>query len=134
MNEIIIVDAGAGYPLDGILCLPDDLSNPVPAVVMVHGSGSSNMDEKVYKLTPFKDLAEGLARHGIASIRYDKRSHAHGLKMMRDKSQPMTVKQETIEDAVLATEYKQCDQDPKSCVTLRKAIHKKPPVLHRRDM
>ena len=104
IQEHIIVGEGSKYPLKGMLTLPKDATEPVPAVVFVHGSGSSNMDEKVYKLTPFKDLAEGLARHGIASIRYDKRSHAHGLKMLRDKSQPVTVKTETIEDAILATE------------------------------
>lgn len=104
IQEQIIVGEGSKYPLKGMLTLPKDATEPVPAVVFVHGSGSSNMDEKVYKLTPFKDLAEGLARHGIASIRYDKRSHAHGLKMLRDKSQPVTVKTETIEDAILATE------------------------------
>jgi dienelactone hydrolase len=62
------------------------------------------MDEKVGKLTPFKDLAEGLAKHGIASIRYDKRTFAHGFKMIRDKSLQITVKEETIDDAILATE------------------------------
>ena len=60
------------------------------------------MDEKVGKLTPFKDLAEGLARHNIASIRYDKRTFIHGLKLIREKE--VTVKKETIEDAILATE------------------------------
>ena len=99
-SETIVVGAGTKYPLNGLLTLPGDLSKPVPAVVMVHGSGASNMDEKVMKLTPFKDLAEGLARHGIASLRYDKRSFAHGLKMIRNKS--LTVKEETIEDAILA--------------------------------
>jgi dienelactone hydrolase len=54
-------------------------------------------------MTPFKDLAEGLAKHGIASVRYDKRSFAHGFKMLMDKSEVITVKQETIEDAVLAS-------------------------------
>lgn len=103
-QENIVVGQGTAYPLKGLLTLPDDCSVPVPGVVFVHGSGSSNMDEKVGKLTPFKDLAEGLARHGIASIRYDKRSFAHGLKMIRDKSRPITVKAETIDDAVLATE------------------------------
>ncbi|MBR5537654.1 MAG: alpha/beta hydrolase [Clostridia bacterium] len=103
-TEKIVIGAGGKYPLNGLLTLPDDLSRPVPAVVFVHGSGSSNMDEKVKKLTPFKDLAEGLARHGIASVRYDKRSFAHPLKLLRDKSRPMTVKEETIEDAVRATE------------------------------
>ena len=102
-TEAIVVGKDTEYPLNGLLTLPDELSTPVPAVVFVHGSGSSNMDEKVMKLTPFKDLAEGLAAHGIASIRYDKRSFAHGRKMLRDKGHPLTVKEETIEDAILAT-------------------------------
>ena len=104
LRENIVIGEGGRYPLKGILTLPASAEKPVPAVVFVHGSGSSNMDEKVGKLTPFKDLAEGLARHGIASVRYDKRSFAHGLKMLRDKSTPITVKGETIEDAVAATE------------------------------
>lgn len=102
--EAIVVGKGTEYPLKGLLTLPEDTSVPVPAVVFVHGSGASNMDEKVGKLTPFKDLAEGLAAHGIASIRYDKRSFAHGFKMLRGKSRPLTVKAETIEDTVLATD------------------------------
>ena len=104
IQEKITVGSGTEYPLKGILTLPDQLDKPVPAVVFVHGSGSSNMDEKVMKLTPFKDLAEGLAERGVASIRYDKRSFAHGMKMLRDKNLFITVKEETIEDAVLATE------------------------------
>ncbi len=104
LEEKIIVGKGSKYPLNGKLTLPVNTEQPVPAVVFVHGSGSSNMDEKIYKLTPFKDLAEGLARHGIASIRYDKRSFAHGRKMVKDKNIILTVKEETIEDAILATE------------------------------
>ena len=103
VQEKIVVGAGGKFPLNGMLTLPDGAEKPVPAVVFVHGSGSSNMDERVYKLTPFKDLAEGLAKHGIASVRYDKRSFAHGFKMVRSKT-PITVKDETIEDAVLAAE------------------------------
>lgn len=103
VTEKIVVGENTKYPLNGLLTLPDQAAGPVQAVVFVHGSGSSNMDEKVGRLTPFRDLAEGLARHGIASIRYDKRSFAHGWKMMKDQSGPITVKEETIEDAVLAT-------------------------------
>ena len=115
-QEAIIVGKGTHYPLNGLLTLPEDISAPVPAVVFVHGSGSSNMDEKVIRLTPFKDLAEGLAAHGIASIRYDKRSFAHPFKLLRDKSRPLTVKTETIEDAVLATELLRKDKriDPEN--------------------
>ena len=104
IEEKIIVGEGTQYPLKGCLTLPTDVSNPVPAVVFVHGSGSSNMDEKVGKLTPFRDLAHGLAAHGIASVRYDKRTFAHAFKLLRDKSLTVTVKEETIEDAILAAE------------------------------
>ena len=117
-SETIIVGAGTEYPLNGLLTLPDEAAEPqpgglakrepgnpakpFPAVVMVHGSGASNMDEKVMKLTPFKDLAEGLAKHGVASLRYDKRTFVHGRRMIRNKG--LTVKEETIEDALLAVQ------------------------------
>ena len=104
IQEKITVGEGAKYPLKGMLTLPSHAGGPVPAVVFVHGSGSSNMDEKVGKLTPFKDLAEGLAKHGVASIRYDKRSFAYGFKLLRDKKITLTVKEETVDDAILATE------------------------------
>ena len=97
--EKILVGAGTEYPLNGLLTLPDDVAAPAPAVVLIHGSGPSSMDEKVMKLTPFRDLAEGLAKHGVASLRYDKRTFAHARKMA--KTEP-TVKEETIDDALLA--------------------------------
>ncbi len=114
-QEPITLGQNTPFPLKGMLTLPDDLSKPVPAVVLVHGSGSSNMDEKVGKLTPFKDIAEGLAARGIACIRYDKRSFAHGLKMLRDKSTVITAWEETIEDALLAAALLRADGriDPK---------------------
>lgn len=113
-TEKIILGANTKYPLNGILTLPDQTGVSFPAVVFVHGSGASNMDEKVGRLTPFKDLAEGLASHGIASLRYDKRSFAHGLKMLKEK-ECCTVKEETITDALLATELLRMDSriDPK---------------------
>ena len=100
-REPIVLGQNTRFPLKGMLMLPDG-DGPFPGVVLVHGSGSSNMDEKVGKLTPFRDIAQGLARRGIASVRYDKRSHAHGLKMVLDKAHPITVWEETIEDALLA--------------------------------
>ena len=99
--ERTTVGAGTEYPLNGMLTFPDSLSKPVPAVVLVHGSGPSDMDETVMKLTPFKDLAQGLAERGIASLRYDKRSFAHARKMAKAD---VTVKEETIDDALLAAD------------------------------
>ena len=100
-EESIVVGRNTEYPLNGRIVLPATSKQRYSAVVFVHGSGSSNMDEKVFRLTPFRDLAEGLAARGIASIRYDKRSFVHAKKMMK---QTITVREETIEDALRATE------------------------------
>lgn len=102
IEEKVVIGENTNYPLNGILTLPDNISNSVPAIVLVHGSGASNMDEKIGKLTPFKDLAEGLANRGIAVIRYDKRTYSHKKQFIKNKD--ITVKEETIEDAILATE------------------------------
>ena len=99
-TESIIVGNGTEYPLNGLLTLPCSPVENVPAAVLVHGSGASNMDERVYSLTPFKDLAEGLAERGIASIRYDKRTFVYGRRL---RKQCLTVKEETIDDALMAT-------------------------------
>ena len=107
-QEAIVLNEGTRFPLKGKLTLPEG-DGPFPGVVLVHGSGSSNMDEKVGKLTPFRDLAEGLADRGIAAVRYDKRSFAHGLKMLRDKNTLITVREETIEDAVAAINLLKAD-------------------------
>jgi len=111
MEEKIIVGKGGEFPLNGMLTIPEDGSGPYPAVVFVHGSGSSDMDSKVYNVRPFKDFAEGLARHTIASIRYDKRTFIYPKSWKPDN----TVKEETIDDAILATEILRNDPriDPK---------------------
>ena len=108
-QEKIIVGEGTDYPLNGLLTFPDGMTGPVPAAVFVHGSGPSNMDEKVMKLTPFRDLAGGLAGHGIASLRYDKRTFVHARRMIKGH-RTVTVWEETIEDALLAVELLKKDR------------------------
>ena len=108
-SEKIIVGEGTEFPLNGLLTLPDGLGKPVPAAVLIHGSGPSNMDEKVMKLTPFRDLAIGLAEHGIATLRYDKRTFAHA-RRMKKSVRTVTVWEETIEDALLAAELLKKDR------------------------
>ena len=87
--------------LPGILTVPKG-EGPFPAVVLIHGSGSSDKDETVGSLKPFKDLAEGLAARGIAVYRFDKRSYAFGLAIAADKH--FTLENESIEDAVNAVQ------------------------------
>ena len=87
--------------LPGILTVPKG-EGPFPAVVLIHGSGSSDKDETVGSLKPFKDLAEGLAARGIAVYRFDKRSYVFGLMIAADKH--FTLENESIEDAVNAVQ------------------------------
>lgn len=81
----------------GIFTSPKNLTS-FPVVIMVHGSGPSDMDETVGPNKPFKDLAAGLAAKGIGSIRYVKRSMVYP----RSFSKAFTVKEETVDDALSA--------------------------------
>ncbi|MGD0309161.1 MAG: alpha/beta fold hydrolase [Acidobacteriota bacterium] len=81
--------------LNGTLTLPKG-KGPFPAVVLVHGSGATDQDETVGPNKPFKDLAWGLAGHGIAVLRYNKRTFQHPESFRGSK---FTVEQESIEDA-----------------------------------
>ena len=64
------------YILSGTLSMPVG-EGPFPAAVIVHGSGPQNRDGLVGPLTPYRDLAQGLASHGIAVLRYDKRTFTY---------------------------------------------------------
>jgi len=87
--------------LPGILTLPKG-EGPFPAVVLIHGSGTSDKDETLGSLKPFRDIAEGLAAQGVAVYRFDKRSYTFGLYLASDKQ--FTLENESIEDAVNAVQ------------------------------
>lgn len=72
--EDVTVPAG-GIALAGTLLLPP-AERPVPAVVLISGSGADDRDESApvaggYR--PFRDIADTLARRGIAVLRLDDR-------------------------------------------------------------
>ena len=66
------VDVGVP-PLSATLTLPAT-NRPSPVVVLLSGSGPNDQDETVGPNKPFRDLAEGLAARGVATLRYDKRT------------------------------------------------------------
>lgn len=90
----------APYQLDGILSLPEDVSNP-PIVILVQGSGQSDYDETIYANKPFKDIADGLAKKGIATIRYNKRYFQYPETALTN----ITIEDEVLKDVALAINF-----------------------------
>lgn len=91
--------ASPAGPLQGALTLPPG-KGPFPAVLMVAGSGPQDRDETIGPNKPFRQLAEGLARAGVASLRYDKRTYTYG-KTWGDKDGNV-IDAEVTDDAVAA--------------------------------
>jgi len=83
--------------LPATLELPEG-EGPFPAVVLLHGSGPHDRDETIGPNTPFKDLAEGLALRGVATLRYVKRTKQYPQRRVA------TVQDEVVDDAVSALE------------------------------
>lgn len=88
--------------LPGTLTLPANSLSPVPAVVLVQGSGASDRDESVGPNKPFRDIAYALARRGIAVARYDKRTYVYGLNTAEKSDGLLTYRTETADDAAEA--------------------------------
>ncbi|RMF57635.1 MAG: alpha/beta hydrolase [Calditrichaeota bacterium] len=72
IEEITFPNEDAGIHLAGTLTLPDT-SSPVPAVILVSGSGPQDRDETLMGHKPFWVLADYLTSRGIAVLRYDDR-------------------------------------------------------------
>lgn len=89
------------WQLPGTLSVPGGDRRRRPAVVLVHGSGPQDRDERIGPNAPFQDIAWGLASRGIVVLRYDKRTRVHAAAMARI-GDSVTVREETIEDAVAA--------------------------------
>ena len=89
------------WTLPALLTGPDSERERTPIVILVHGSGPNDKDESIGPNKVFKELAEELAAHGIASLRYDKRTliYGHGAFSNPEK---VTLAEETIDDAVSA--------------------------------
>jgi dienelactone hydrolase len=96
-REVALTIGAPPFELPATLSLPL-ADGPVPGVVLVHGSGPNDRDETVGANKIFRDLAEGLASAGIAVLRYDKRTYAHGARL----SNAITLDDEVVVDAIAA--------------------------------
>jgi uncharacterized protein len=94
------VTVGAGpLGVPGTLSLPRQ-SGPLPGVVLLGGSGPEDRDETIGRNKPLKDLAWGLASRGVAVLRFDKVTYAHGSEVAQDRG--FTVSDEYLPQAVAA--------------------------------
>lgn len=111
-EDVIFENEEAGAVLAGTLCWPsgnsgslstgaDESAEAPVAVVLVSGSGQQNRDEEIFGHKPFLVIADFLARHGIASLRYDDRNfgESHG----GDVENATTA--DFMEDAMAAVEF-----------------------------
>jgi uncharacterized protein len=62
-----------GFSLAGTVSKPANASGPLPAVVLVGGSGPTDRDETVFGIPIFGQLSNALADAGFLVLRYDKR-------------------------------------------------------------
>ena len=98
-EEAVTVKSGL-IQLPGTLCVPKG-SKHFPIVVFVHGSGPNDRDETIGPNKIFADIAHELAKKGIASLRYDKRTYV--IKTTGDTNIPHSGFYDVvIEDAVSA--------------------------------
>lgn len=89
------------WTLPALLTEPDRERERTPIVILVHGSGPNDKDGSIGPNKVFKELAEELAAHGIASLRYDKRTLIYGQGAFSNPEK-VTLEEETIDDAVSA--------------------------------
>lgn len=96
-EETAITFGDGKNPVKGILTLPKNVKNP-PVAILVPGSGDNDADESVGANKPFRDLAHGLARRGIAVIRYNESTP-------RNTKPDFTIQDDSLNDASLAIKY-----------------------------
>jgi uncharacterized protein len=91
-------------PIDAVLSVPPNVERPAVAL-LIAGSGSTDRDGNGPQLKPatLKKLAEQLAAHGIASLRYDKRG-ANGWKPDFGRPEDFRFK-DYVDDAASLVEF-----------------------------
>ncbi|MCJ7711735.1 MAG: DUF3887 domain-containing protein, partial [Chloroflexi bacterium] len=101
-TETEVTVGAAPWALPGTLSMPRG-DGPFPALVLVAGSGPQDRDETIGPNKPLRDVAWGLASSGIAVLRYEKRTKAHGAEMAVLAAR-LTVREETTDDAIAAVD------------------------------
>ncbi len=97
-EDFEVVVGQAPWELPGIITIPVG-SGPFPAVVL---AGGKDLDGTGVMTKLSRDEAWGLATRGVASLRFDRRTHAHALETARQ--QEFTIDDELVDDTLAAVE------------------------------
>ena len=89
-----------GYKLNAVYTYVND-AKAHPAALLIAGSGPSDYNSTVGLLTPFEDIAIGLARNGINSLRVDKRTFNYSSETGAD----IRIEQEYLYDCTAAIDF-----------------------------
>ena len=90
------------WEMSGALTIPIG-DGPFPAMVLLGGSGPTDMDGSMGKNKMLKDLAWGLSSQGIAVLRFNKRTFQYGVKSFPNNSyEQFTFADEYTNDALAA--------------------------------
>lgn len=101
----VAISSAPGVRLAGTLTIPEGASRP-PVVVLVTGSGPQDRDECVAGVRAFRELADHLARNGIATLRYDDRGTAHSTGDFAAATPP-----DLVADAAAAVQFLRARED-----------------------
>ncbi len=103
-ENVSFVNKTDSVTLSGTLTYPSDYDSKkvkaTPVVLMVTGSGTQNRDEALFGHKPFLVIADYLARHGIATLRYDDR----GAGQSTGDSRAITI-ESNLRDAMAGLNY-----------------------------
>lgn len=109
-SEVCVTITSSSWALSGALTLPKQSSGSsatrFPAVVIIGGSGPTDMDGTEGPNKPLKDIAWGLSSNGIAVLRFNKRFAQYAMSGFPDGDiEKLTIEVEYTDDTVAALNY-----------------------------
>ncbi len=112
-EEKVVKFGKEGWELDAVLAIPNHKAS-YPVIILVGGSGPTDMNGTIGANTPYKDIAQGLASSGIGVLRYNKRTAQYPSRIADALSEDKSLLEvEYIEDIIEAikfvSEYKEAD-------------------------